>query len=170
MNEKEFLKLAKVAEAGRALAIAAKTLDMKPEDLTAIVTGYANSVLRGEFRDVVSLERAEPIREEIAGFDFDRPKESKKIVGLKPGEMRFKDVYEYVTDLVEPFSASLKDDLLPWQDFLDTDGNGAYSKVYSTAMISSSRVKELFDYYDPSGMAFRKLECEVCTHHKAIYG
>lgn len=168
MNEKEFLKLAKVAEAGRALAIAAKTLDMKPEDLTAIVTGYANSVLRGEFSDVVTLERAEPIHEEIEGFDFDRPKESKNITGLKPGEMRFKDVYEYVTDLVEPFSASLKDDL--WQDFLDKDGMGAYSKVYSTTMIPTSRVKELFDCYDPSGMAFRKLECEVCTHQEAIYG
>lgn len=40
--EMELLKLAKVAQAGKALAIAAEAVNMKPEELTAIVVAIAN--------------------------------------------------------------------------------------------------------------------------------
>lgn len=59
MKEQEMLMLSKVADAGRALAIAAKTLNVKPETLSLIVTGYANKILREELSDVVRLERGD---------------------------------------------------------------------------------------------------------------
>lgn len=61
--------------AGRALALAAKTLNMAPETLVAYVLGIANKVLREELGDVVKLEthreRQEREQNEDVGPEYD---------------------------------------------------------------------------------------------------
>lgn len=128
------LKLAKVADAGRALAIAAKTLDMTPETLSAIVLGYANKILREELSDVVKLERVEE------------------------SYMRFDDVYMFATDLVAPFNAKLKETL--WLRFMEEDLD---TLNYNSYNVPVSYVRDTFNSFDPSGNTFRELETKAVT-------
>ena len=129
------LKLAKVADAGRALAIAAKTLDMTPETLSAIVTGYANKVLREELSDVVKLERVDK------------------------SYMKFNDVYMFATDLVAPFNAKLKDAL--WEHFKKYGRSVLHYRSYTVPV---SYVRDTVNSFDPSGHTFRELETKVVTY------
>lgn len=129
------LKLAKIADAGRALAIASKTLNVKPETLSLIVTGYANKVLREELSDVVKLERVEE------------------------SYMRFDDVYMFATDLVAPFNAKLKETL--WLRFMEEDLD---TLNYNSYNVPVSYVRDTFNSFDPSGNTFRELETKVVTY------
>ncbi len=129
------LQLAKIADAGRALAIAAKTLNVKPETLSLIVTGYANKVLREELSDVVKLERVDK------------------------SYMKFDDVYMFATDLVAPFNAKLKDAL--WKHFMEDGRNVLH---YNSYRVPVSYVRDTVNSFDPSGHAFRELETKVVTY------
>ena len=128
------LMLAKIADAGRALAIAAKTLDVKPETLSLIVTGYANKVLREELSDVVKVERVEE------------------------SYMKFDDVYMFATDLVAPFNAKLKETL--WLRFMEEDLD---TLNYNSYNVPVSYVRDTFNSFDPSGHTFRELETKAVT-------
>lgn len=129
------LQLAKVADAGRALAIAAKTLNVKPETLSLIVTGYANKVLREELSDVVKLERVDK------------------------SYMKFGDVDGFAMDLVAPFNAKMREAL--WKHFWE---NGGKIYEYSSYTVPVSYVRDTVNSFDPSGHTFRELETKVVTY------
>lgn len=129
------LMLSKVADAGRALAIAAKTLNVKPETLSLIVTGYANKILREELSDVVRLERGDK------------------------SYMKFDDVYMFAKDLVAPFNENLKDVL--WKHLLEDGRNFLH---YFSYRVPVSYVRDTVNSFDPSGHTFRKLETKVVTY------
>jgi hypothetical protein len=143
MTEETITKLASIADAARSLAKAAALNGVKPEDLQAIVLGYANKTIKEDAekatKDVVSLER-----------------------GPEP-TMRYSEVRMYLMDTDIPMGRTGAHFWTMHDELIALFGASSESSV-DEYMIPTREVKFIVDKFDPTGVTFRELECHVNTH------